>query len=133
MKCERFPLNFVPERMNEDNESILNLLQCLEEYVQAQAELQSLMGDGYMEIADARRKSTGLLIPDLVLSPGQESRKVDSFDHMSENPQTIRVSGVSEVCIRNCQRVFENVLLCVLRLAKIKGQCEERYEKVDCK
>ena len=131
MTCSWFPRSLAT--VNQMNEDILNLLQCLEEFVQAQAELQSVMGDGYLEIADARRKSTGLLIPDLVLSPDQEARKLRDFDTLDENKQTIRISGVSEVCVRKCQQQFESALLCALRLAKIREQCQNRYEKVNCK
>ena len=131
MTCSWFPRSLAT--VNQMNEDILNLLQCLEEFVQAQAELQSVMGDGYLEIADARRKSTGLLIPDLVLSPDQEARKLRDFDTLDENKQTIRISGVSEVCVRKCQQQFESALLCDLRLAKIREQCQNLYEKVNCK
>ena len=117
--------------MEDENEKILNLLETLQEYVQAQAELQSVMGDGYMGIADSRRKSTGLLISDLVLSPDQESRKLmGSFDKLAENPQKVRISGVSENCIRNVKSEFEKAIRIVLQLAVIKEQCMERYNKV---
>lgn len=111
---------------------ILGLLECLQEYVQTAAELQSLMGDGYMEIANTRRKSTGLLVPDLILSAEPETRKLkSSLDEFEENTQKVRISGISEDCIENTRNEFEKVLTCVLRLVKIKQQWTEKYNSVE--
>ena len=89
------------------------------------------MGDGYMEIANTRRKSTGLLIPDLILSAEPETRKLQgSFDLLDENKQKVRISGISEDCIEATRSEFEKALACVLRLVKIKEQWMEKYESV---
>lgn len=116
----------------EENQQILGLLECLQEYIQAAAELQSLMGDGYMEIANTRRKSTGLLIPDLILSAEPETRKLkSSLDLLEENKQKVRISGISEDCVEATRNEFEKALACVLRLVKIKQQWLEKYESVE--
>lgn len=118
--------------MEEENKEILCLLECLQEYVQATAELQSLMGDGYMEIANTRRKSTGLLIPDLVLSAEPETRKLNpTLDVLEENNQEVRISGISESCVQATRNEFEKALASVLRLVKIKQQCLEKYNCVE--
>jgi hypothetical protein len=50
-----------------------------------------------MELAQSRRVSTGLLIPEVVISPESQKRKIsDDFRTIEDNRMQLLVSGVSE-------------------------------------
>jgi hypothetical protein len=112
------------------NNEVLALLEVLQEYLQAQALLQSAMSDGYIELADSRRLGTRILTPDVVISPGRtwEQRKVTGTFEIEENRMKVFVTGVSESCIRSIRAEFETAIGCILQLVKIKRQCAEKCE-----
>jgi hypothetical protein len=114
-----------------DNATILSLLETLQEYCQAQAMLQSIIIDGYLELAQSRKVSTGILIPDVVISPESERRMIsEDFRTIDDNHTKLFVSGVSETCVEAVRKEFEKAVQCVLQLAAIKQQCTAKCQAI---
>jgi hypothetical protein len=114
-----------------ENAAILALLETLQEYCQAQALLQSAIVDGYMELAQSRRVSTGLLVPDVLISPDSEKRTISAdFRTIDDDKARLFVSGVSESRLAAVRAEFEKALQCVLQTAAIRQQCTARWQAI---
>ena len=109
-----------------ENEQILRVLECFQEYLDAQALLQTTIIDGYLEIGDARRKSGEFLLPDTVMFNDKGARKLKKvFGDLSDNTQNLMIPGVSDICVKKIEKSFNQVLASVIQLANIQRQLYE--------
>ncbi|KAH0788573.1 hypothetical protein GPJ56_007255 [Histomonas meleagridis] len=120
------------EQLQEENKKILQLLDTLQEYARAMSSLQSSIVDGYLEEAQTARRSTGIVCPELLISPSQETRRL--FTTQSEvgtNPNHYVVLGVTDTCLTNIQTEFEKCLHYIVNIAKIKLQLRDLCQNFD--
>jgi hypothetical protein len=113
------------------NQTILTLLETLEEYLQVQAALQSFMSDGYMELARIRRSSTGTLVPEVIVSPDLPCRMLSPDQTKFTDAEVpLFVSGIAESVVESARSEFANAAQEILRLAIMRRQCLERLATV---
>jgi hypothetical protein len=113
------------------NHNILTLLETLEEYLQVQAALQGFMSDGYMELARIRRSSTGLLVPEVIVSPNRPCRMVSSDQNkLTDIEVPLFVSGIAEGVVESTRTEFTKAIQEVMRLVIIRKQCLEKLNAV---
>lgn len=111
------------EEMEQENKNqlCLSLLRNLEEYMNVMAQIQGKMIDGYIEIAQSRRKSSGVLDPNVLSSPNQSARKIVSdlskFEPKQFNPF---VPGVTQQTIDETTIPFEESLIHILKAFELK-------------
>ena len=120
------------EALKDENKKILTLLETLQEYVRAMSSLQASIVDGYLEEAQTVRRSTGVVCPELIISPGQETRRVFTTQaEIGANPNHYAVLGVTDTCLTNIQTEFEKCLHYVIHISKIKLQLRELCQGFD--
>lgn len=112
------------------NEEVLKLLETLQEYERSMADIQSYMVDGYLDIAQTKKSSFGLIWSSVPVS--EEVRMVfrtnKEIDDQKELPL---VPGVSEKDIEQIRSSFEKAIKQAIISAKILGQINEQIAKIE--
>ncbi|EAY03486.1 hypothetical protein TVAG_450590 [Trichomonas vaginalis G3] len=112
------------------NEEVLKLLETLQEYERSMADIQSYMVDGYLDIAQTKKSSFGLIWSSVPVS--EEARMVfrtnKEIDDQKELPL---VPGVSEKDIEQIRSSFEKAIKQAIISAKILGQINEQIAKIE--
>ena len=111
------------------NESVLSLLEVTQEYAQSMAELQSVVVDGYMDIAETRKTSFGIGYTSVPIS--EDPRKIfRTGKELDEERDVGTIPGINSDQILKIKNDFEKALKQALITAKIIGQLNEKYEVV---
>lgn len=117
--------------MNERNQAVLRLLKSLENYMKIMSDVQDTMGDGYIELANSRRQTAGLLVSETILAPGSPTRMV--FKNGNEHdplPKEPFVPGIPPRIVKNVQDCWEKSLSkCISTLSALE-ELNEAYSSV---
>lgn len=115
------------EKNQAQNQQILAVLDCLQEYIRTQSSLQSTMVDGFMELAKTRRFCSGFVCPELISSPDLETRTFFQPDcEIGENPIKPFIPGVATSYLDNIQNHFERSLQTVINLVNLLGKLNQQ-------
>jgi hypothetical protein len=113
------------------NGRVLSVLEGLQEFMRSKLALQSAMTDGYMGLADVRRVSTGLLIPEMVISRESPTRRiVGELDGLEKKTLDVSVCGISPSLVDKVRDDFEKSVILAMQLWKIQMQLRDACESV---
>ena len=112
------------------NESVISLLETTQEYARSMAELQSVIVDGYMDIAETRKTSFGIGYTSVPIN--ENSRMIFRTNkELDDEKETQLIPGINSDQIMKIKNDFEKALKQAIITAKIVGQLNEKYEIVE--
>ena len=114
--------------MEEKNQTILKLLEDLQNYIKVMSNLQEVMSDGYFELAQSRKYSSLFILPEASENP----RKIfKNSEEIEPEPEAPIVPGISCMVVKKVKNSWEKALPLLIEVLKIRSELDEQFVKTE--
>ena len=112
----------------EKNQSILKLLEDLQNYLKLMSNLQQTMSDGYFELAQSRKYSSYFILPQASEKPRKFFKQSEEIEQELNLPL---IPGISSMVVQKVRDSWEKSLPLIVQIIKIRSELSEQFSEME--